>query len=876
MVKFLVEKGASLSDKNSSLAKAAREGQKEMVALLLKSGATADQSSLNNAVFNSTPYSNQRPKADFEETVRLLLDAGALSTASSEEAARVLASAIGTRQGPSNPKVVKILLDAGADPQTSYDAIDLQGNPKKQTPLAYAKELYAFNGGPTPEQKKTLELLEKASASTKAHASQPSEALAKAIEAQDVAQMKQLIAAGADVNGSDKNRNTPLRMALFHGNKEMVRALLDHGADPNHRDPSGWTPIMMASDGEAVDLLISHGADPLAKTDDGRGIFQVSPFDTKPSKIEALIRHGVPFDLQTDGGSTLMQAARSNNVALIDYLTDKGVDPNGLFNVASASHPILVHPLHFASMGEYNRDAVIELLKKGAHPEDGLNTALYNRQMKFVRLYWEHGARNISELTYAVSQHAPPVELQTILDKGVPVDSPKDEMSALSVAAQEGNLEAVQFLVEKGASLAGKEGPPNKGENLFQHVATPLQHAAGEGQREVVAYLLKAGASPDLGALEQAANNSTPYPNQRPKADFEATVRLLLDAGALRDASPEEKAKVLAEAIITRYSPPNPTVVKMLLDAGADPGVPYTITGWKGNAITHTPLAYAQESYAKDGGLSPEQKETLALLEKAAAETKGPAASPTSAAGTQAWFKALRSDDPMEVDRMIAAGAPFDMESDGGLLLLEAANHQNVALIDYLVGKGVDPNAPVRWGNRRSQGPEQIIAMVITDGRGEKAVAALLRHGVRAEDGMEGAVLSRNMKLVRLLWEHGARNISELAYAVSQGAPVAELQAILAKGTPTETPQDVFSPLAIAAQEGNLEQARFLVEHGASPLFHEGAATWTAPLASAARTGQREIVAYLLKAGAPADGPALQAAVGNSGLDEKQRPHRRL
>src|SRR5689334_16940629 len=58
-------------------------------------------------------------------------------------------------------------------------------------------------------------------------------ALCRAIEANDLAEMDRLIAAGADVNGQGKGKMTPLLWALPDNKLARFERLLQHGADPN-------------------------------------------------------------------------------------------------------------------------------------------------------------------------------------------------------------------------------------------------------------------------------------------------------------------------------------------------------------------------------------------------------------------------------------------------------------------------------------------------------------------------------------------------------------------------------------------------------------------------------------------------------------------
>ena len=73
-----------------------------------------------------------------------------------------------------------------------------------------------------------------------------------------------LIDAGADVTSRDHWGDTPLYWAAAEGPIESVELLLDKGAEVNSADKGGVTPLMAAAEGKHVDimkLLISRGAD---------------------------------------------------------------------------------------------------------------------------------------------------------------------------------------------------------------------------------------------------------------------------------------------------------------------------------------------------------------------------------------------------------------------------------------------------------------------------------------------------------------------------------------------------------------------------------------------------------------------------------------
>jgi uncharacterized protein len=73
--------------------------------------------------------------------------------------------------------------------------------------------------------------------------------------------VKKLKALGAEINPSGW---TPLAYAAAGGKTEVVRYLLEVGANPNALSPNGTTALMMAVRGghaETVDLLLSKGVD---------------------------------------------------------------------------------------------------------------------------------------------------------------------------------------------------------------------------------------------------------------------------------------------------------------------------------------------------------------------------------------------------------------------------------------------------------------------------------------------------------------------------------------------------------------------------------------------------------------------------------------
>jgi uncharacterized protein len=95
------------------------------------------------------------------------------------------------------------------------------------------------------------------------------------------AAVRALIAAGADVKAAARNalKVQALHAAVAGRNLEIVKAVLDAGADPNAQQQAGFRPIHEAgtnANRALAELLLKHGADPSLPSDNGKNAIDLA------------------------------------------------------------------------------------------------------------------------------------------------------------------------------------------------------------------------------------------------------------------------------------------------------------------------------------------------------------------------------------------------------------------------------------------------------------------------------------------------------------------------------------------------------------------------------------------------------------------------
>jgi ankyrin repeat protein len=199
------------------------------------------------------------------------------------------------------------------------------------------------------------------------------------------AMVRRLLRAGANPNAALLLGETPLMVASRVGSADIVAQLIEAGAKVNPSAARGQTALMWAAaqrHPDVVKVLLAHGADITARTDAWSQVEAVSPhgrleynraipygrdtalmFAARSGDLESarlLLAAGAKVD-DTDawGVSATALAAHGGHAELVEFLLDKGADPNA----AGAGFA----PLHVAIMRRDER-MVTALLSHGADP----------------------------------------------------------------------------------------------------------------------------------------------------------------------------------------------------------------------------------------------------------------------------------------------------------------------------------------------------------------------------------------------------------------------------------------------------------------------------------------------------------------------------
>lgn len=156
---------------------------------------------------------------------------------------------------------------------------------------------------------------------------------------------------------------------FYGGNLDLVRLLLDAGADPDARSNGRRTLLMEATRGmdiELMQILLDAGADPNITVDEfigmgddfGLTVLMVAVRTLSPEIVRLLIDAGADPNLWSGsrgGRPPLLEAVRSGNIEVVRVLLEAGADVN--VQVSGGTVLEAAERLNYTAIARLLRDA---------------------------------------------------------------------------------------------------------------------------------------------------------------------------------------------------------------------------------------------------------------------------------------------------------------------------------------------------------------------------------------------------------------------------------------------------------------------------------------------------------------------------------------
>lgn len=731
IIQHLKNHGANINGKDqegkSPLYQAAEQGQAEAAAVLIREGANINAINTENEITAILAATN----GCHEDVVKTLIDAGANVNIRKKNPSDTPLLAASWR---GHENIVKLLVNAGADINAtgSYRRTSLAWAAKKGhlgiakilidagadikakgidglTPLAIAETegnteiVNLLNGKPvTPLQTNQLS----------DHSSLV-----------NTAQSEQSLQTTDQPTVETSSSDSELFQSIRAGDEDGVAKAIENGDDVNARDHEAWTPIMRAAslgNANIVTLLLKNGADISLKSNQERGVLYAAAEKGHAGIVTLLLKAGAKVNESCyDNDTPLITASYYGHIEVVKLLLEAGANVNAektrddnataLMAACARGHTEIVRLLLQAN-ADFNvkngrgetaicraivkgREDIVKILIDAGTDVNAKNTALmfacrYDNS-DIVKILINAGANvnaknNNGEtpLILAAAHNASSAVIRMLIEAKADVNAKaKNGTTALMRACMAGYTDNINgftdnidLLLEAGADINAKD---EKGE-------TALLKAKNNNRNRVAEFLTEAIAQSEKEKQEDELFRAVGKGNT-------AIVKRLIAGKININAKKRNGMTPLYLASEKEHS----QIVKLLLEAGANPNIPLNNTE-KENP-SQTPLFVAvrkgnigivKQLIKWGANANYEDKKNKDVSYYASNATIQRILKEHSKNGNK-FGSYIRENNTRDIKKLIYNGLPVNWwYSQYYTLLMYAAENEKEDIVDYLLSKG--------------------------------------------------------------------------------------------------------------------------------------------------------------------------------------------
>jgi ankyrin repeat protein/L-ascorbate metabolism protein UlaG (beta-lactamase superfamily) len=274
--------------------------------------------------------------------------------------------------------------------------------------------------------------------------------------------IRMLLDAGAEIDDGDADNSTALHNACIRKHRDAAALLIERGADVNKRDSNCAYALSFAASGgdtAVVRLVLESGADLFHRSNLGVALTHYAALRGLGDLMDRLIANGEDVNVRTASGMTpLMYASHADNVSMVEKLLSHGARVN---------------------QGNEHDETALHVAARTGLLDVGRTLIAWGADVNKAQSSWQ-GTPLFYTLWDGQTDFA-----RMLIAAGADVNHSADGDLALYNAIQYGHAEMVEVLLEGGADSAQIEGDLG---------CTALHAAALRGYADVARTLLSSNA----------------------------------------------------------------------------------------------------------------------------------------------------------------------------------------------------------------------------------------------------------------------------------------------------------------------------------------------------------------------------------------------